>query len=751
MKKLAICVLLIIMAVMLTACCEHNFHIGQNGNLWDGDKDLGVQIQGVQGPQGEQGIQGEQGPQGEQGIQGESGIQGPQGAQGEQGPQGPQGEQGIQGEQGVQGPQGIQGPQGEQGIQGVQGVPGNSPYIGTNGNWWVGDVDTGIPTNEVNMDRKGTDGLLFRTTICGGYAGYEVYGYVGTDTDIVVPNFIFDQPVISIIQDALPKSVTSISISSNTLSLPQFKSYGNLGEFDFNNAPVDTTTESMFYGCENLSVVKNYGQIRVISKETFRQTKIMLDYDFSNVESVGQNAFNDYVFDKNSIILNGRGFVYLPECVKTVEANAFDSDIAVYYANESCDFTSTLLHKNVKYSNGFYYQPNGLEATVVNYDGNDDEIKVPSILGGKVVTSVANYAFYTNPYIRRVEFSSSIKAIGYRTFAYCKNLYGIFVPDSVETVGDFDDMHIYNSAEFEKPTVFFEAEELNFTNGVTSPEQLDIDKYVLGVKPDDVIEDDVCVYVKRTLSYDVVTIKRATGVVTIPAYVNGLPVSRINKYAMLGASNITKVNISSGIDKISSYAFYGNSNLLYVNVPKSVDVVNYQGFASLSNCIIHIEAKTKPSEWDSSWYSSIKGYVMNSQVKYDETGTYVYEIVDGKVYLNKYLLPITTQTTIFIPEKIDGKEVYGVRSYCYKSSVSNYSSDRFVFVIPDTITVMESYAINMYSYGYSYIYLEFDSASDIPETWDSKWCYSTSGYGSYATKYYSDQWELEDGNPVSKQ
>lgn len=48
-------------------------HIGENGNWWVGDTDLGVSAQGVQGEQGPQGPQGEQGSQGEQGPQGEPG------------------------------------------------------------------------------------------------------------------------------------------------------------------------------------------------------------------------------------------------------------------------------------------------------------------------------------------------------------------------------------------------------------------------------------------------------------------------------------------------------------------------------------------------------------------------------------------------------------------------------------------------------------------------------------------------------
>lgn len=33
------------------------------------------------------------------------------------------------------------------GVQGLQGPPGQTPYIGGNGNWWVGDTDTGVAAN----------------------------------------------------------------------------------------------------------------------------------------------------------------------------------------------------------------------------------------------------------------------------------------------------------------------------------------------------------------------------------------------------------------------------------------------------------------------------------------------------------------------------------------------------------------------------------------------------------------------------
>lgn len=45
---------------------------------------------------------------------------------------------------GRQGPQGEPGKQGPAGQQGPPGVDGQSPFIGENGNWWLGDTDTGV-------------------------------------------------------------------------------------------------------------------------------------------------------------------------------------------------------------------------------------------------------------------------------------------------------------------------------------------------------------------------------------------------------------------------------------------------------------------------------------------------------------------------------------------------------------------------------------------------------------------------------
>ena len=57
---------------------------------------------------------------------------------------GPQGPQGPAGPQGPQGPQGPAGQDGQNGQNGQNGQDGSTPFIGDNGNWWIGTTDTGV-------------------------------------------------------------------------------------------------------------------------------------------------------------------------------------------------------------------------------------------------------------------------------------------------------------------------------------------------------------------------------------------------------------------------------------------------------------------------------------------------------------------------------------------------------------------------------------------------------------------------------
>ncbi len=108
-------------------------HIGENGNWWIGDMDTGITAHGAQGATGEVPYIG---ANGNWYVNGEdTGIS----AEGTNGPQGLKGDKGDKGDKGQDGVIGVDGEKGDDGKDGL------TPYIGENGNWWIGDKDTGVP------------------------------------------------------------------------------------------------------------------------------------------------------------------------------------------------------------------------------------------------------------------------------------------------------------------------------------------------------------------------------------------------------------------------------------------------------------------------------------------------------------------------------------------------------------------------------------------------------------------------------
>lgn len=80
---------------------------------------------------------------------------------GPQGPQGLRGEQGPRGEPGIPGETGETGATGAPGADGKDGKDGITPLIGANGNWFLGEEDTGLPSRGVHgtSGKDGQDGI----------------------------------------------------------------------------------------------------------------------------------------------------------------------------------------------------------------------------------------------------------------------------------------------------------------------------------------------------------------------------------------------------------------------------------------------------------------------------------------------------------------------------------------------------------------------------------------------------------------
>ena len=153
-------------------------YVGTNGNWWIGTTDTGVTAGGRNGTDGATGksayeiakengcalseaewLASLKGADGQNGSNGKSAyeialeaglttaateaewldsLKGATGAAGQDGRDGKDGKDGVNGKDGADGKDGIAGK------DGIDGKDGDTPFIGTNGNWWIGTTDTGV-------------------------------------------------------------------------------------------------------------------------------------------------------------------------------------------------------------------------------------------------------------------------------------------------------------------------------------------------------------------------------------------------------------------------------------------------------------------------------------------------------------------------------------------------------------------------------------------------------------------------------
>ncbi|CRH68814.1 Collagen triple helix repeat (20 copies) [Chlamydia trachomatis] len=118
------------------------------GKTFDQEETIQLVVAGrFVGPKGDTGAQGEKGDTGAQGEKGEPGVAGAQGAQGLPGVAGADGRV-VQipstAIAGLPGQPGADGKNGRDGQDGKAGLDGDTPFIGANGHWFIGDRDTGV-------------------------------------------------------------------------------------------------------------------------------------------------------------------------------------------------------------------------------------------------------------------------------------------------------------------------------------------------------------------------------------------------------------------------------------------------------------------------------------------------------------------------------------------------------------------------------------------------------------------------------
>lgn len=350
----------------------------------------------------------------------------------------------------------------------TNGADGQTPYIGDNGNWWIGDTDTGViadgeKANNVPLTIY-SNGLIYETKTMYEKTGYfvtgwneEYFDYLEYDLiangmtpdeadeyaeqlednaefgHLVIPNYIGTIPVIGVWENA-HLNFGKVTLSRNTVFLggSAFEDCTYLKDVDFNNAHITQIPRDCF---KNTSVgnIKLPSSVKTIADYAFSGVE-MSYFDFKNITYIGDYAF-DHLYSE---------YVYLSKDVTFVGYHAFEQTrvyiehetIPSYWDNQitSSEELNDVVPTNCLKNDEYIYSITNGEITVYQYIGRERSIEIPASIDGKPVKTIG-YGFASVPVWAERYWNNKYLETG--CLYYGNPLDVITIPNGVETIEEW--------------------------------------------------------------------------------------------------------------------------------------------------------------------------------------------------------------------------------------------------------------------------------------------------------------------------
>ena len=335
--------------------------------------------------------------------------------------------------------------------------------------------------------------------------------------------------------------------------------------------PVTSIGVYAFWNCRSLTKVTIPEGVTSIGGSAFQSCSSLTKATIPE----GVTSIRGSVFEGCSSLRE----VTIPKSVTSIESHAFYNCGAlatVYYGGTQGDwdalkkniseYNTPLLNANIicaiQESNGFAYTVTGDEATITGYTGSARSLVIPSELGGKPVTAIADKAFY-----------------GYRT-------PNIYIPKTIKTIGEdaFAGTVLWDEARF----ICYEGTEKEWANIAVQKgnEELDPEYFEGDHLTARLYECNLSGDMVYQASDDAATLARYFGSdskVDIPAELGGKPVTSIGDYAFVYCSSLTEVTIPEGVTSIGVGAFGACSSLTKVIISEGVTSIGEQAFLGCSS------------------------------------------------------------------------------------------------------------------------------------------------------------------------
>lgn len=330
---------------------------------------------------------------------------------------------------------GLDGAKGEDGKDGKDGVDGKTPYIGSNGNWWIGVIDTGVRADGSAPEPD------YGTRIVGGKCGVSAKWYV-TDKNVLViygGGAVDGYSVGKAPWADYADSVKSVVIKNDITAIGKNAFYG-FTALDSVSLPASLLVvgEYAFYGCTSLKSVIIPVNVRVIGAYAFRRSGItalvLRDPAAWSMKGLNETPDNlnlhgvaaayarveyyayewyvaDYVESEGIIAsgLCGEGIVW------TVSA---DGTLTLSGDGEMGDFTAGTAPWAAYLPSIFRIEMKG-EITNIGKCAFMNADRLVFVTIPETVTKIGAYAFYGASDLEAVNIPASVKSIGKMAFAKC--------------------------------------------------------------------------------------------------------------------------------------------------------------------------------------------------------------------------------------------------------------------------------------------------------------------------------------------
>lgn len=370
----------------------------------------------------------------------------------------------------------VTGEKGDKGDNGVSGSDGLTPYIGDNGNWWIGTSDTGVKAqgdaifakdgidytsdldNVIFTLADGTKITLPRTSaLTVGFESYETFMLTPTTNviNIVLPETLKEEDYTALVAEVKNEAGVGMDFQTRAASSPwQVKltepTFTN-GEYQ-NNAKVTVTATGANNGDKailKITLIDNRGKEISASRVLEYFNGVIVDIsagELSNVLS-GITLTNINAL-KVTGTLNETDFKYIRENLTALEVldlsgtnmTVFPNRALAFYHGENTTLKEVILPEGlISIEEAAFANCTALEKLNVPSTVNTlgrwilENTKVTSFTIPQGVTEIPASCFYGSA-ITTINIPQSVKTIGNWAFQDAK-LTEVVIPSSVTSIG----------------------------------------------------------------------------------------------------------------------------------------------------------------------------------------------------------------------------------------------------------------------------------------------------------------------------